>query len=137
LARPDACQLGLEVDEQSRVVGADGAPADRLFAVGPLTRGQVWEMTAVPDIRIQAAQVAGVVLRSLAESEAETSLWRGESLACDLKTYIGEMIAEVNLEIDAKTAARRARSAWELRGRRAALEDLAAWLDARERSQTP
>jgi uncharacterized NAD(P)/FAD-binding protein YdhS len=137
LARPDACQLGLEVDEQSRVVGADGAPADRLFAVGPLTRGQVWEMTAVPDIRIQAAQVAGVVLRSLAGSEAETSLWRGETLACDLKAYIGETIAEVNLEIDAKTAARRARSAWELRGRRAALEDLAAWLDAREQSQTP
>jgi uncharacterized NAD(P)/FAD-binding protein YdhS len=132
LARPDACQLGLEVDEQSRLVGAGGRVCDRLFAVGPLTRGQVWEMTAAPDIRLQAAQVAGALVARLAETSARPPRQGREALAGDLRAYIDEVIAEVNLEIGAKTAARRARSAWELRGRRAALEDLAAWLDARD-----
>ncbi len=132
LARPDACRLGLEVDEHSQMIGADGTPVDGLFAVGPLTRGQVWEMTAVPEIRIQAAEVAGALLARLAQGRIETSASAGDTLAGALRAHIDEVIAEVNLEIDTKTAARRARSAWELRGRRAALEDIAAWLEARE-----
>ena len=35
-----------------------GAPAMRLFAVGPVTKGTFWEMTAVPDIRRQTEKVA-------------------------------------------------------------------------------
>ncbi|MDO6415030.1 FAD/NAD(P)-binding protein [Sphingomonas sp. BIUV-7] len=50
---PDECALGIAVDRYSRVVGASGAPSDRLFALGPLTRGTFWEITAVPDIRVQ------------------------------------------------------------------------------------
>ena len=53
LARPDALDLGLEVDSASRICGAD-----RAWAVGPLTKGRFWEITAVPDIRGQVAQVA-------------------------------------------------------------------------------
>jgi uncharacterized NAD(P)/FAD-binding protein YdhS len=53
LARPDPLGLGLEVDDASRLVAADGAPSPRLFAVGPLTRGMLWEIVAVPDIRGQ------------------------------------------------------------------------------------
>lgn len=53
LARPDALDLGLEVDARSRVAGAD-----RAWAVGPLSKGRFWEITAVPDIRGQVAQVA-------------------------------------------------------------------------------
>ena len=53
LARPDALDLGLEVDEVSRIAGSD-----RAWAVGPLCKGKFWEITAVPDIRGQVAQVA-------------------------------------------------------------------------------
>jgi uncharacterized NAD(P)/FAD-binding protein YdhS len=53
LARPDALDLGVEVDQGSRIAGAD-----RAWAVGPLTKGRFWEITAVPDIRGQVAQVA-------------------------------------------------------------------------------
>ena len=60
LARPDALDLGLEVDGQSRVVGADG-----VWAVGPLTKGKYWEITAVPDIRGQIAQVAFEIAEEL------------------------------------------------------------------------
>ncbi len=53
LVRPDPLGLGLEVDERSRAVGAE-----RLWALGPLTKGRYWEIVAVPDIREQAAAVA-------------------------------------------------------------------------------
>jgi uncharacterized NAD(P)/FAD-binding protein YdhS len=36
----------------------DGAISRRLFAVGPVTRGAFWEITAVPDIRRQCELVA-------------------------------------------------------------------------------
>lgn len=58
LARPDACALGLDVDAFCRVIGADGIANPSLLAIGPISRGTFWEITAVPDIRVQAAAVA-------------------------------------------------------------------------------
>jgi uncharacterized NAD(P)/FAD-binding protein YdhS len=59
--RPDALRLGLEVDEESRVVCADGRPSPALYAIGPLSRGAFWEIVAVPDIRRQVEAVARAV----------------------------------------------------------------------------
>lgn len=56
--RPDAAGLGIDVDDQMRVVADDGVPNDRLFALGPMTRGAFWEIVAVPDIRAQAWTLA-------------------------------------------------------------------------------
>jgi uncharacterized NAD(P)/FAD-binding protein YdhS len=53
LVQPDELSIGLEVDERSRA-----GPAERLWALGTLTKGRYWEMIAVPDIREQAAAVA-------------------------------------------------------------------------------
>ena len=53
LARPDALRIGLDVDHQSQVIHADGTVDDRLFCIGPMTRGDLWEVVAVPDIRQQ------------------------------------------------------------------------------------
>ncbi|MEA3032135.1 MAG: hypothetical protein QOH86_151 [Sphingomonadales bacterium] len=60
-ARPDPLGAGLDVDEASHLVGADGVPSPRLFAVGPPTRGAFWEIVAVPDIRRQVQGVAGAI----------------------------------------------------------------------------
>jgi uncharacterized NAD(P)/FAD-binding protein YdhS len=57
-ARPDRFGLGLEVDEKSRA-------GERLWALGPLTKGRYWEIIAVPDIREQAARVAEDIAREL------------------------------------------------------------------------
>jgi uncharacterized NAD(P)/FAD-binding protein YdhS len=43
--RPDPLRLGLEVNE---------AFADTLFVLGPPSKGKSWEVTSVPDIRVQA-----------------------------------------------------------------------------------
>lgn len=58
LARPDAFGLGLDVDAESRLIGADGRPQPNLYALGPVTRGAHWEITAVPDIRSQVWNLA-------------------------------------------------------------------------------
>ncbi len=58
--RADALGMGLDVDDHSRGLGAE-----RLWAVGPLTKGRYWEIVAVPDIRGQAAAVADDIAREL------------------------------------------------------------------------
>lgn len=58
--RPDHLGIGLEVDEHSRPAGSE-----RLWALGPLTKGRYWEIIAVPDIREQAALIADDIAREL------------------------------------------------------------------------
>jgi uncharacterized NAD(P)/FAD-binding protein YdhS len=60
--RPDHLGMGLDVDERSRAEGGE-----RLWALGPLTKGRYWEIIAVPDIREQAAAVADDIARELEE----------------------------------------------------------------------
>jgi len=54
----DPLGLGIKVDAQSQVLTGDGHVHPHLFAVGALTAGQFWEITAVPDIRVQTRKVA-------------------------------------------------------------------------------
>jgi uncharacterized NAD(P)/FAD-binding protein YdhS len=56
--RADHLGIGLEVDENARA-------GERLWALGPLTKGRYWEIIAVPDIREQAATVANDIQREL------------------------------------------------------------------------
>ena len=57
-ARADHLGIGLDVDDKSRA-------GERLWALGPLTKGRYWEIIAVPDIRDQAAAVADDIGREL------------------------------------------------------------------------
>lgn len=58
LARPDPLRLGLDTDANDRVIAADGAVQQGLYAIGPVARGRRWEVTAVPEIRQQADHLA-------------------------------------------------------------------------------
>ena len=60
LVRADPLGIGLDVDQRSRVAGSE-----RLWALGPLTKGRYWEIVAVPDIRAQAAAVAEDIAKEL------------------------------------------------------------------------
>jgi len=46
--------LGLDIDADGRLIGADGRARENLWLIGPLRRGARWETTAVPEIRTQA-----------------------------------------------------------------------------------
>lgn len=56
--RPDSEHLGIDVEVTGRVLHADGDGDERLFAIGPMTRGAFWEIVAVPDLRRQVWDVA-------------------------------------------------------------------------------
>jgi uncharacterized NAD(P)/FAD-binding protein YdhS len=58
LARPDPLKLGLDVTATCALHEASGAVSRRMFAVGPITKGRFWEMTAVPDLRRQCDTLA-------------------------------------------------------------------------------
>ncbi len=58
VVRPDPLRLGLDVTASCALLNKDGAISRRLFAVGPVTKGAFWEMTAVPDIRRQTEKLA-------------------------------------------------------------------------------
>ena len=63
-ARADGQHIGLDVTDDCHVVDGSGRPSPRLLAVGPLTRGKFWEIEAIPDIRVQAGQMAARLLAS-------------------------------------------------------------------------
>jgi uncharacterized NAD(P)/FAD-binding protein YdhS len=58
VVRPDPLRLGLDVTGNCALLNRQGAISRRLFAVGPVTKGTFWEMTAVPDIRRQTEKLA-------------------------------------------------------------------------------
>jgi uncharacterized NAD(P)/FAD-binding protein YdhS len=66
--RPDAHRLGIDVDRTARVRNHAGLPQENLFAVGPPTRGEAWEIIAVPDIRLQVWELARALGRNPAEN---------------------------------------------------------------------
>jgi len=63
-ARADELRIGLDVTVDCAVIDAGGAASNRVFAVGPLTRGQFFEIEAVPDIRLQVAGLASRLLKA-------------------------------------------------------------------------
>jgi uncharacterized NAD(P)/FAD-binding protein YdhS len=66
-AATDPASLGLSADDNGRLRRRDGTVDDRLFLIGALRRGELWESTAVPELRVQAASVASAMAARLAE----------------------------------------------------------------------
>ncbi|MBA3915046.1 MAG: FAD/NAD(P)-binding protein [Acidobacteriales bacterium] len=77
LARPDALFLGLDVNDEGALMDHQGAPSTRIYTLGPPRKGQLWETTAVPEIRVQVAGLARQLLERTAAlpvvSETQTT----------------------------------------------------------------
>ena len=58
LVRSDPLGLGLDVAASGALRGRYGTISSSLFAIGPLTKGLCWEMTAVPELRRQCERLA-------------------------------------------------------------------------------
>ncbi|WP_375501830.1 FAD/NAD(P)-binding protein [uncultured Jatrophihabitans sp.] len=63
-ARPGSLDLGFATDHAGRLLAGDGA-SPAVWTVGPLRRGELWESTAIPEIRSQAAEVARAAVAAL------------------------------------------------------------------------
>ena len=58
IVRPHPLALGLDTCGDGALLDVRGREWDSLFALGPLRRGELWETTAVPEIRAQAQALA-------------------------------------------------------------------------------
>jgi uncharacterized NAD(P)/FAD-binding protein YdhS len=58
LIRPHPLGFGIETSADGAIVGADGSIDRVLYTLGTPRKGDLWETTAIPEIRIQAAQMA-------------------------------------------------------------------------------
>jgi uncharacterized NAD(P)/FAD-binding protein YdhS len=65
LAQLDSSNLGLAVSDNYALLQENGRPSPSLFALGPVIKGSLWETTALPEIRIQARDLAGHLLSAL------------------------------------------------------------------------
>ena len=80
LARPDPLGIGIDVSADCAVFDKNGHASSVLYGVGPLTRAAFWEIMAVPDIRVQCAELARHLLTRLtgdALAEAKLSVTGG------------------------------------------------------------
>ena len=65
LVTPDPLRLGIVTDEQGALVDARGGASPVLFTLGNPRKAGLWESTAVPELRSQAARLAAHLQASL------------------------------------------------------------------------
>lgn len=70
LVQPDALALGLATDAEGALLDAEGRASTVLFTLGPLRRGELWESTAIPEIRGQALALSRRLLEQLSARPA-------------------------------------------------------------------
>jgi uncharacterized NAD(P)/FAD-binding protein YdhS len=58
---PDRLRLGFESDLDGRLIGADGSVNRTLFTIGLLRFPALFESIAIPEIRMQAEALAGLL----------------------------------------------------------------------------
>ncbi|SNR94537.1 Uncharacterized NAD(P)/FAD-binding protein YdhS [Streptosporangium subroseum] len=63
--RPDRLRLGLDAGSGGAVLDAAGRSDGRVFTLGPMLRGSLYETTAIPEIRAQAAALAPRLIEAI------------------------------------------------------------------------
>jgi uncharacterized NAD(P)/FAD-binding protein YdhS len=89
MARTDPLFLGLDVAPDGGVIDAQGVASKVFFAIGPIRKGTLWETTAVPDLRVQVAEVSKVLLNA---SEAHQAKLKGREAFATLQSLLSENI---------------------------------------------
>ena len=71
LAVLDPLGLGLMASPDGHLTSPRGGNTRALMAVGPVRRGNLWETTAIPEIRVQAKDVAAQLVGELVKSREQ------------------------------------------------------------------
>lgn len=60
--RSGPCNVGVDSLADGQIIGPDDQPVAGLYAIGPLRQGTLLETTAMPEIKLQAQQLAAALL---------------------------------------------------------------------------
>jgi len=74
LAMPDPLQLGVAAHPDGQLLNARGELQVGLYAIGALLRGNLWECSAMPEIRVAAQQLARRLATARTPSEGLASI---------------------------------------------------------------
>ncbi|MBD1853724.1 FAD/NAD(P)-binding protein [Leptolyngbya sp. FACHB-711] len=69
----DPLHLGLAVAENGALIDDEGRISQQIFTIGSPRKGNFWETTAVPEIRIQGQRVAQTLLKSFTNNKSKFS----------------------------------------------------------------
>jgi uncharacterized NAD(P)/FAD-binding protein YdhS/glyoxylase-like metal-dependent hydrolase (beta-lactamase superfamily II) len=72
LIRLNALSMGIDTAPNGALLDAEGNASQQLYTLGTPRKGSLWETTAVPEIRVQAANLARELLQSLAVEDGWT-----------------------------------------------------------------
>jgi uncharacterized NAD(P)/FAD-binding protein YdhS len=61
----DPLGLGLQTQPSGALTGRDGRAHTRLFTLGPTRMGELYESIAIPELRVQASELAALLLSQL------------------------------------------------------------------------
>ena len=67
LLTTDPLHLGWKTDQRGQLIGANGSPVSGLFTIGPLRIPELWESVAIPEIRVQAAELATLLVSEIVQ----------------------------------------------------------------------
>jgi uncharacterized NAD(P)/FAD-binding protein YdhS len=73
LATPDTLQLGIAAEPDGQLLDARGQAQPGLYGIGSLLRGNLWECTAMPEIRIAAGRLAQALASFSGTQHAEAA----------------------------------------------------------------
>ncbi|MCY7362911.1 MAG: FAD-dependent oxidoreductase, partial [Ignavibacteria bacterium] len=62
---PDEMKLGINALPDGTIIQKDNSISANLFTIGSALKGILWESTAVPELRLQAKNIAGELIRQL------------------------------------------------------------------------
>lgn len=63
MIRNSPLRIGLDATTDGRLINADGAVNERLSTLGTALKGLLWETTAIPEIRVQARDLAARLVK--------------------------------------------------------------------------
>lgn len=69
LAAYDDLFLGLRADGTGQLINKDGLPVRGIYTLGSMRRGELWETTAVREIRQQARKIAKVIMDKIVDKD--------------------------------------------------------------------
>ena len=72
VASSDPLGLGLRTDNAGRLIGPGGQRTRRILTLGSTRRGSLYESTAIPEIRCQAAELAQLLLPAVESAPRRT-----------------------------------------------------------------
>ncbi|MGE3109482.1 MAG: FAD/NAD(P)-binding protein [Phycisphaerales bacterium] len=74
LIRPDRHRIGIDCTPEGQVIRTSGDVNQNLWVLGPARRGALWETTAVPELRTQAASLAQTLASRAANRRPATPI---------------------------------------------------------------